>query len=133
MIRLTLHAALALAAVLPHPAKDEHHAERPRDEHHRPVHCTRHTVASVYGSGDGQLGNRTASGTIYTAGLLGVAHKTIAFRRRVTLCFRGRHVTVPVLDRGPYVAGRDFDLMLATQRALRFPTGVAGLTWRYGP
>ena len=37
------------------------------------------------------------------------------------LRYRGRSVTVPVVDRGPYVAGRDFDLTEATKERLRFP------------
>ena len=39
----------------------------------------------------------------------------------MTLRYRGRSVTVPVVDRGPYVAGRDFDLTEATKERLRFP------------
>jgi rare lipoprotein A len=36
-------------------------------------------------------------------------------------------VTVPVVDRGPFVAGREFDLTEATKRALGFD-GV-GVVW----
>ena len=44
---------------------------------------------------------------------------------KVKLRYRGRTVTVPVVDRGPYVAGRDFDLTAATKAKLGFPsTGV---------
>jgi rare lipoprotein A (peptidoglycan hydrolase) len=43
----------------------------------------------------------------------------------VRLRYRGRSITVPVVDRGPYVAGRDFDLTAATRDRLHFPsTGV---------
>jgi rare lipoprotein A (peptidoglycan hydrolase) len=38
----------------------------------------------------------------------------------VTLRHRGRTVRVPVVDRGPYAGGREFDLTAATRRALRF-------------
>jgi len=36
----------------------------------------------------------------------------------VTLHYGGRTVRVPVIDRGPYVAGRDYDLTYATKLAL---------------
>jgi rare lipoprotein A (peptidoglycan hydrolase) len=38
-----------------------------------------------------------------------------------------RSVRVPVIDRGPYVAGREFDLTAATKRALGF--GDLGMIW----
>jgi rare lipoprotein A (peptidoglycan hydrolase) len=34
--------------------------------------------------------------------------------------YRGRSVRVPVVDRGPYVAGREFDLTSATKQRLGF-------------
>ena len=37
------------------------------------------------------------------------------------LRYHGRTVTVPVIDRGPYVAGRDYDLTAATKRPARLP------------
>jgi rare lipoprotein A (peptidoglycan hydrolase) len=36
-------------------------------------------------------------------------------------------VTVPVIDRGPYVAGRDYDLTGATRARLHFTGGVGTL------
>ena len=45
----------------------------------------------------------------------------------VTLRFGGRSVRVPVVDRGPYVAGREFDLTEATKQALGF--GDTGDVW----
>ena len=50
----------------------------------------------------------------------GVAHKTLPCGTRLTLRYRGRSVRVRVIDRGPYVGGRDFDLTGATKRSLRF-------------
>ena len=38
----------------------------------------------------------------------------------MTLWHRGRTVRVRVIDRGPYVAGREFDLTEATARRLHF-------------
>ncbi len=47
--------------------------------------------------------------------------------RSVTLRYHGREVTVPVIDRGPYVGGREYDLTGATARRLGFE-GV-GVVW----
>ena len=45
----------------------------------------------------------------------------------VTLRYNGRSIRVPVIDRGPYVEGREFDLTLATKEALGF--GDTGEIW----
>jgi hypothetical protein len=51
---------------------------------------------------------------------LGVAHKTLPCGTKLTLRYRGRSVRVRVIDRGPFVGGREFDLTGATKRALGF-------------
>jgi len=71
--------------------------------------------ASWYGGG-GSL----ACGGELTSATLGVANKTLPCGTLVTLRYGGRSVRVPVVDRGPYVAGREFDLTEATKRALGF-------------
>jgi hypothetical protein len=81
--------------------------------------------ASWYGPGF--YGNRTACGRTLGAGTLGVAHKSLPCGTRVTFRHRGRSVTVPVIDRGPYAAGREWDLTGATKRKLRF--GSTGTVW----
>ena len=40
----------------------------------------------------------------------GVAHKALPCGTMVTLTHGAKTVTVPVVDRGPYIAGREFDL-----------------------
>ena len=45
-----------------------------------------------------------------TRALVGVAHRTLPCGTLVTFRYKGRVVTVPVVDRGPYVAGRTWDL-----------------------
>lgn len=80
--------------------------------------------ASYYGPG--LYGNGVACGGTLMPGTLGVAHKTLPCGTRVRLRYRGRSVTVPVIDRGPYAAGRDFDLTEATKARLGFP-GVGTL------
>jgi rare lipoprotein A len=78
--------------------------------------------ASWYGGGGG-----TACGGPLTSATMGVAHKTLPCGTLVTLHY-GRHtVRVPVIDRGPYVEGREFDLTEATKNALGF--GDTGEVW----
>jgi len=71
--------------------------------------------ASWYGGG-GSL----ACGGSLTSSTMGVANKTLPCGTLVTLRYGGRTVRVPVIDRGPYVAGREFDLTEATKAALGF-------------
>jgi rare lipoprotein A len=78
--------------------------------------------SSWYG-GDGT----TACGEHLTDQTLGVANKTLPCGTIVTLRYAGHTVRVPVIDRGPYVAGRSFDLTYATKQALGF--GDTGAVW----
>jgi len=78
--------------------------------------------ASWYGGG-GQL----ACGGELTSTTMGVANKTLPCGTLVTLRYDGHTVRVPVIDRGPYVAGREFDLTQATKQALGF--GDLGEVW----
>lgn len=73
-------------------------------------------IASWYGPGF--YGNRTACGQLYTPEIQGVAHKTLPCGTMLELEFRGRVVVVPVIDRGPFIAGRTLDLSNATRAAL---------------
>ena len=70
-------------------------------------------VASWYGPG-----GLTACGETLTASTLGVANRTLPCGTLVTLRYRNRTVRVPVIDRGPFVTGRDYDLTWATKLAL---------------
>jgi rare lipoprotein A (peptidoglycan hydrolase) len=75
--------------------------------------------ASYYGPG--LYGNGVACGGTLMPGTMGVAHKTLPCGTKVKIRYHGRSVTVPVIDRGPYVAGRDYDLTEATRNRLGFP------------
>lgn len=86
--------------------------------------------ASWYGPG--LYGNTTANGNLYTPELVCVAHKTMAMGTLVEIRYNGRTITAPVLDRGPYVAGRTFDLSNAVAQALGF-SGVQTIEWRLAP
>ena len=74
--------------------------------------------ASWYGPG--LYGGHLGCGGTLDAGDLGVAHKSLPCGTKVTLRHHGRVVRVPVIDRGPYVAGREYDLTEATANRLKF-------------
>jgi len=65
-------------------------------------------------------GKKTASGDIFDAQALTMAHRTLPFgtRVRVTNLKNGRSVEVVVNDRGPAVEGRIADLSPAAARAI---------------
>lgn len=71
--------------------------------------------------GPGFYGRRTACRTLLSAATVGVAHRTLPCGARVELYYGGRRLALPVIDRGPYVAGVTWDLTAAAARALRFP------------
>jgi peptidoglycan lytic transglycosylase len=61
--------------------------------------------------GPGLFGRHTACGQVLKRRTVGVANRTLPCGTLVELRYRGRHVTVPVIDRGPYgPAGANWDL-----------------------
>jgi hypothetical protein len=85
----------------------------------------RQSFASWYGPGF--MGGRTACGQTLDAGTLGVANKTLPCGTKVRFFYHGRSVTARVVDRGPYVAGREWDLTPAVKERLGFPS--TGAVW----
>ena len=85
----------------------------------------RRSAASWYGPGF--YGNRTACGHTLGRGTVGVAHKSLPCGTKVALRYRGRTVTAPVIDRGPYAGNREYDLTAETKRRLGF--GSTGTVW----
>ena len=82
------------------------------------------SVASVFTD----YGLGLACGGLLGRHELGVAHKTAPCGTLITFRYGGRSVTVPVIDRGPYIAGREWDLTGATATALGFP-GLGKIEW----
>ena len=101
-------------------------ADRPGVRPIGAVNAFRLAEASWYGPG-----GTTACGQQLTGATLGVANKTLPCGTLVTLRYGSRTVRVPVIDRGPYVAGREFDLTAATKQALGF--GDLGAVWTTAP
>jgi hypothetical protein len=83
--------------------------------------------------GPGFYGRRTACGLALTTSLRGVAHRSLPCGTLVE--FRnpanGRTITVPVVDRGPYVAGRQWDLTGGACVALN-ACYTGAMEWRWG-
>jgi rare lipoprotein A (peptidoglycan hydrolase) len=97
------------------------HDKRVRGSHSKVRHLTSYRLAGASYYGPGLYGNGVACGGTLMPGTLGVANKTLPCGTMVKLRYGGRSVTVPVIDRGPYVAGRDYDLTEATKERLGFP------------
>jgi rare lipoprotein A len=97
------------------------HDKRVRGSHSKVRHLTSYRYAGASYYGPGLYGNGVACGGTLEPGTLGVANKTLPCGTMVKLRYHGRQITVPVIDRGPYVAGRDYDLTEATKERLGFP------------
>lgn len=69
--------------------------------------------------GPGLYGNRTACGQRLTTETLGVAHRSLPCGTKVSLLYRGRTITVRVIDRGPY-SHADWDLTSETADRIGF-------------
>ncbi len=66
----------------------------------------------------------TACGVPLEDWTLGVAHRTLACGTPVALYYQGRTIVVPVIDRGPFVKGRTWDLTEAAHTALGGDDGL---------
>jgi rare lipoprotein A len=73
-------------------------------------------VASWYGPGF--FGRKTACGSRLRKSTVGVAHKTLPCGTPVEIYYKGKTLTVPVIDRGPFKKGRDWDLTQAAAEQL---------------
>ena len=76
----------------------------------------RRSIATLYGPGF--YGNRTACGVVLRRNTIGVANRTLPCGSEVQVYYNGNVVTVPVIDRGPYAHNANWDLTMATGRAL---------------
>jgi rare lipoprotein A (peptidoglycan hydrolase) len=103
-------AAASLAALLPW-------VDEPKTGQHV-------SVASVFVD----YGLGLACGGLLGVNQIGVAHKTAPCGTLIDFTYNGRTLQVPVIDRGPYIVGREWDLTGATARALGFP-GLGSIQW----
>ena len=86
--------------------------------------------------GPGFYGNGGACGMYGSNGLdsgdIGVAHRTLPCGTKVTFRYNGRTVVTTVKDRGPYVAGRIFDMTRGLCEALGHCFTGGGVYYRIG-
>ncbi len=75
--------------------------------------------ASWYG-GKTMWGRSTACGQVLRPTTVGVANKTLPCGTPVKFVWHGHSIVAPVIDRGPYVKGRAWDLTSAAAEALEF-------------
>ena len=90
-------------------------------------------MASSFGIGDGLVGHGMACGSTLTSSVMAVANRTLPCGSRIRIRVGARTVTARVLDRGPWVTGRTFDLGPAVCRALRSCSGVFRIQWQRVP
>ena len=69
----------------------------------------------------------TACGQVLRPTTIGVAHKTLPCGTTVRFTYHGRTVLAPVIDRGPYVKGRAFDLTAAAAEELGLEEAGVGM------
>jgi rare lipoprotein A len=83
------------------------------------------SIATLYGPGF--WGHKTACGVTLRRRTIGVANRTLPCGTQVQIYYNGSVMTVPVIDRGPYAHHANWDLTMATARALGMTgTGVVG-------
>lgn len=89
------------------------------------VRSLKTSEASWYGPG--LYGNGTACGKVtLRPNTIGLAHKNLPCGTRVLIGYRGKFVIAPVIDRGPYIAGRTWDLTAAAAEAIGLTSAGVG-------
>ncbi len=119
------------------PNNNEDGTAQSRDEKQGVIHGVarddqdwRSSRASWYGPGF--AGRATANGERFNPQAATVAHKTLPLGTRLEICGpNGNCVKARVNDRGPYVAGRDFDLSQGLAGRLgALGSGVVTIKWK---
>ena len=91
-------------------------ADSPSSSAPRTVVVYRPGIATWYGPGF--FGKRTACGQRLTRTLLGVANRRLPCGTQVQISYRGHTLVAPVIDRGPFARGVQWDLTSATAKKL---------------
>ena len=82
------------------------------------ITVTVHHAAKATWYGPGFFGKTTACGVTLAPDTVGVAHRSLPCGTQVSILYRGRTLVVPVIDRGPFANGADWDLTQAAAQAL---------------
>ena len=88
------------------------------------------SYTALAGVGGTAVGKRTACGDLMRARTQGVAHPVLPCGVRLYVTYHGKTVLTQVIDRGPYVPGREFDLTPALAERLGL-SGVQVIAWSY--
>jgi peptidoglycan lytic transglycosylase len=86
------------------------------------VTVTSYRAAKATYFGPGLYGKHTACGLRLTRALRGIAHRTLPCGSVVELVYQGHVLRAPVVDRGPFTRGIQYDLTSATAKDLGFTT-----------
>jgi rare lipoprotein A (peptidoglycan hydrolase) len=95
---------------------------------------SRHHAAMASWFGPGFYGNKTACGQTMSPTIVGVANRTLPCGTLVKFAYRGHSLVAPVVDRGPYAKGVEWDLtagaaqQLGLQETVKVGTRVVGQT-----
>jgi rare lipoprotein A (peptidoglycan hydrolase) len=120
LLGVALLAAVAVLAVTEHTRDSGHKGPQPEGSY----------TALAGSAGPAVFGRHTACGGVLTPDTLGVAQPTLPCGARVFVTYQGKTVLTQVVDRGPYTAGRQFDLTDALARKLGLK-GVQTIHWAY--
>lgn len=100
------------------------------------VQITWHLDNNISWYGPGFWGRNGACGMFGSDGLqiddVGVAHRTLPCGTKVTFRYNGVTVTTRVVDRGPYVSGRIWDMTKGLCLLLNHCFTGGGVYWRLG-
>jgi hypothetical protein len=133
--------SLEIDGVLQEPQANAPGAPAPRPNVDLPsvkpiVQVTWHLDNNISWYGPGLWGRGGACGMFGSDGLqdndVGVAHRTLPCGTKVTFRYNGVTVTTRVVDRGPYVAGRTWDMTKGLCTLLRHCFTGGGVYWRLG-
>ena len=87
------------------------------------------STAKVSWYGPGFYGHTMAGGGTLQPTSMIVAHRSLPFGTKIEFSYNGKTCIAVVKDRGPYVAGRTFDLGPGTAKTLGF-SGVGTVKYR---
>ena len=87
-------------------------------------------VALAGSMGPAAFGRQTACGGVIHPDTEGVAHPTLPCGVRIFITYHGKTMLTQVIDRGPYVPGRQFDVTDALARRLGL-RNVQTIHWSY--
>lgn len=75
-------------------------------------------------------GQKTACGVVLRPDTPGVSHPVLPCGVKIVISYESNEVLTEVVDRGPSVPGRDFDVTLAVAQRLEL-RGQQRIRWRY--